>query len=149
MLTSLNIPRIAGRSPIPLPKKEHRIARSAKEPRLEAVLYPASGSGSGPASRPSPRSSTPISRALPGQTSHKHVGAWDVNNYTKFICLRGSSDSASPFISVTAIQLTPSLPSYTTQTPLYCSFTSLLCVNFSLCVFHVDVYVLYELFFHR
>jgi len=51
-LTSLNIPRIAGRSPSSLPKKEHRIARSAREPRLEAVLYPASGSGSGPASGP-------------------------------------------------------------------------------------------------
>ena len=70
-LTSLNIPRIAGRSP-------------------SSVLYPAWGSGSSPASRPSPRSSTPISRALPAQTSHEHVGPWVVNNYTKFMCLRGS-----------------------------------------------------------
>jgi len=31
------------------------------------------------------------------------------------VCLRGSSDSASQFISATAIQLTPSLPSYTTN----------------------------------
>ena len=75
------------------------------------MLYPASGSGSGPASRPSPRSSTPISRALPAQTSHEHVRPWVVNNYTKFICLRGSSDGANQFISATAIQLTPSYPS--------------------------------------
>jgi len=86
----------------------------AREPRLKAVLYPASGSGLGPASRPSSRSSTPISRALPAQTSHEHVDPWVVNNHTKFICLRGSSDDASQFISTTAIQLTPSLPSYTT-----------------------------------
>jgi len=86
----------------------------ASEPRLEAVLYPASGFGSSPASRPSARSGTPISCALNAQTSHEHVGRWVVNNYTKFICLRESSDGASPFISATAIQLTPSLPSYTT-----------------------------------
>ena len=89
-LTSLNIHGIAGRWHSSLPKKEHRITRSAREPRLEAVLYPASGSGSGPASRPSPRSSTPISRALSARTSHEHVDPWVVNNYTKFVCLRGS-----------------------------------------------------------
>jgi len=95
-------------------KRRIGIIRSAREPRLEAVLYPASGSGSSPASRPSPTSSTPLSRALPAQTSHKHVDPWDVNNYTKFICLRGSSDCASQFISATAIRLIPSLPSHTT-----------------------------------
>jgi len=86
----------------------------AREPRLEAVLYPASGSGSGPASRPSPRSGTPISRALPAQTSHEHVGPCVVNNQIEFMCLRESSDSADPFISATAIQPTPS---YATQAP--------------------------------
>jgi len=85
------------------------------EPRLKQVLYPASGSDSSPASRPSPRSGTPISCALPAQTSHEHMDPWVVNNYTKFICLRGCSNSASQFISATAIQLTPSLPSYTTN----------------------------------
>ena len=103
-LTGFYTPRIAAWSPIPLPKKEHRIARSAREPRLEAVLYPATGSGSGPASRPSPRSGTLISRALPAQTSHEHM----VSNHTKFMWLRESLDSA-------AIQLIPSLPSYTTH----------------------------------
>jgi len=78
-----------------------------RDPRLEAVIYPASGSASGPASRPSPRSGTPISCALPVQTSHEHVGPWVVSNNTKIICLRGSSDGANQFISVTA-------PSYTT-----------------------------------
>jgi len=93
-------------------KKEHRIAPSAKEPRLEAVLFPASGSASGPASRPSPRSGTPILRALPAQTSHEHVGPWVVNNQVEFMCLRESSDSADPFIAATAIQLTPSYTAY-------------------------------------
>ena len=79
------------------------------QPRLEAVLYPASGSG--PASRPSPTSSTPLSRALRAQTSCEHVGPWVVSNHIEFICIRESSDSADPFISATAIQLTPS---YTT-----------------------------------
>jgi len=65
----------------------------AREPRLEAVLFQASGSGSGPASRPSPRSSTPISRALSAQTSHEHVGPWVVSNHIEFICLRRTSDS--------------------------------------------------------
>ena len=68
------------------------------------TLYPATGSGSGPASRPSPRSGTLISRALPAQTSHEHM----VSNHTKFMCLRESLDSA-------AIQVIPSLPSYTTH----------------------------------
>jgi len=85
--------------------------RAAREPRLEAVLYPASGSASGPAFRPSPTSGTPISRALHAQTSQEYVGPWVVSNYTKFMCLRGSSDGADSFISATAIQLTPS---YTT-----------------------------------
>jgi len=85
--------------------------RSAREPRLEAVLYSASGSASGPASGPSPRSGTPISRALHAQTSREHVSPWVVNNHIEFMYLRESSDSADPFISATAIQLTPS---YTT-----------------------------------
>ena len=77
--------------------------RRYSQPRAPAQALPP---------RPSSRSSTPLSRALPAQTCH--VDPWDINNYTKFICLRGSSDGASQFISATALQLTPSLPSYTT-----------------------------------
>jgi len=53
-----------------------------------------------------------ISEICSISASHKHVGHWVVSNYIEFICLRGSSDSADPFISATAIQLTPS---YTTN----------------------------------
>ena len=71
------------------------------------MQYPASGSGSSPASRPSPTSSTPLSRALHAQTSREHVGPWVVSNHIEFICLRESSDSADPFVSATAIKVTP------------------------------------------
>jgi len=58
------------------------------------------------------QSGTPISRALHAQISHEHVGPWVVSNHIEFMCLRESSDSADPFISATAIQLTSS---YTTH----------------------------------
>ena len=97
-LTGLNTPRIAARSPNPLPKKEHRIARLARERRLEAVLCPASGSASGRVLHPVHWRHT---RFLP-KLSLSARPRWAINTHSEFMCSRESSDGANPFISVSA-----------------------------------------------
>ena len=49
-------------------------------------------------------------------TSH-HIAWCSCTDYTKFSCLCKSFDGACPFVSATAIQLTPSYTSYTTFLP--------------------------------
>jgi len=52
---------------------------------------------------------------LPGLPTSTWILGLSTTTPNLSVCLRGSSYSVSQFISATAIQLTPSLPSYTTH----------------------------------
>jgi len=101
LLTGLNTPRIAARSPSRLPKKEHRIASGLGNHASERCCAQ-------PLALPLAQSYikyTDVTRASCSSFPWAH----DLSTHTDFMCLRDPSDGANPFIAATAIQLTPKL----------------------------------------